>query len=702
MVKVPLASVSNRRMAWQPKKGKLPWVQSDPAQKMQDKAKRELEIVVSQWMAITEEAGVAHSKLARKVAQIEQNPHGSLALERSCHQQKHDLFDNTLFSRAPSTLKNRAGHVAMYIRWCRSKAVPSFELSEDKFLAYADEARRASAPATQVLSVKKALNLASVLLELDTGMDVFRSPAIDGACRRSYVTKRFTMQSKPLSVQAVKALEEATVHEPEALDRVVAGSHRFACGSRMRGADLLRCNEELTLDLNKDTGFGFVDVSAHVTKRNRVKMDTMRTAVVGTAHPWGLHEDHWAEAWLQAREECGLDAAALGFFFSSVGQGRTFTDEPTQTDEFAIHLREILVRWGISPEEARQYTAHSLKSTFLSYSAKMGLPFKARRMLGYHCKFSERSTLVYSRDVMAWPLRHLGRALQLIREGYFNPDNTRSGYWTKQPPSTDLSMFDIVAQRLDEKLMRSMEPKGRVKEPNNGHVLTQELVFQSKPHSLVRSQENGSTNNRKAPKAAKGRKVTVATASGETSEDLRVPGSESGAGLEAPRTRSMVQADPVGSSGVVETEADAELRERLEFMRSSASHFDLPGLEASPKAGSGLVDCRLYGPFSLLRGPQKRILEVASDSSEDSETNNSLITMGSEGSGSSEEERSEEAKEEIDRRVANRASTDADTVMMEVVPMDRVSTQWGKGLGPYPFYSTQHKDSKIRHWSFEV
>ena len=59
------------------------------------------------------------------------------------------------------------------------------------------------------------------------------------------------------------------------------------------------------------------------------------------------------------------------------------------TDELAIHLREILVEWGVPIEEAAHYSSHSLKATFLSWMAKIGAPFKARRMCGYHAKSSE-------------------------------------------------------------------------------------------------------------------------------------------------------------------------------------------------------------------------------------------------------------------------------------------------------------------------
>ena len=41
-------------------------------------------------------------------------------------------------------------------------------------------------------------------------------------------------------------------------------------------------------------------------------------------------------------------------------------------------------------------------------------------------------TIVYSRDVMAWPLRHLGKVMALVKRGFFDPDATRSGRWAGQ------------------------------------------------------------------------------------------------------------------------------------------------------------------------------------------------------------------------------------------------------------------------------
>jgi hypothetical protein len=102
-----------------------------------------------------------------------------------------------------------------------------------------------------------------------------------------------------------------------------------------------------------------VDVAAHVTKMNKVKLQTCRMGLESTVHSWGLHEEHWAEVWLQARKDAGINATELGFMLLSIGPGG-FTKGQMATEELAVHLREILVKWGISPADACLYTSHSL------------------------------------------------------------------------------------------------------------------------------------------------------------------------------------------------------------------------------------------------------------------------------------------------------------------------------------------------------
>ena len=85
----------------------------------------------------------------------------------------------------------------------------------------------------------------------------------------------------------------------------------------MRGADLLRVALEPSIDVNEQSQMGYVDVDAHVTKMNRVRLQTSRMSVSSTAHSLGLYADHWAQTWLQARTNLGLDASEQGFLLPS-------------------------------------------------------------------------------------------------------------------------------------------------------------------------------------------------------------------------------------------------------------------------------------------------------------------------------------------------------------------------------------------------
>lgn len=101
---------------------------------------------IAKWQAIAEEAGTEHSGFCREIENVKQNPHSKFALQRSCKEQLRDMWDNLVSNRAMTTLMQRVGHAAMYIRWCKSMCIPPFELSERKFVTYCDNARREKAP----------------------------------------------------------------------------------------------------------------------------------------------------------------------------------------------------------------------------------------------------------------------------------------------------------------------------------------------------------------------------------------------------------------------------------------------------------------------------------------------------------------------------------------------------------------------------
>eukprot|EP00971_Amphidinium_carterae_P044896 882624-Amphidinium_carterae.2 len=66
-------------------------------------------------------------------------------------------------------------------------------------------------------------------------------------------------------------------------------------------------------------------------------------------------------------------------------------------------------------------TLHSLKTTSLSWAAKAGMDLESHRLLGYHF---HPHLMVYSRDALADPLRHLDRLLSDVSDGRCKPDTS--------------------------------------------------------------------------------------------------------------------------------------------------------------------------------------------------------------------------------------------------------------------------------------
>ena len=87
-------------------------------------------------------------------------------------------------------------------------------------------------------------------------------------------------------------------------------------------------------------------------------------------------------------------------------------------------LREILVAYGESPTVVAAGGSHSLKATLLSWAAKFGLNEGTRRLLGGHVKPGTTCILTYSRDVLAAPLRRLGRVLDAVASGGVTVNDT--------------------------------------------------------------------------------------------------------------------------------------------------------------------------------------------------------------------------------------------------------------------------------------
>ncbi len=328
--------------------------------------------------------------------------------------------------KATSTLAKRASSISSFRRWHASMDLPGPAIpprEEVLFRHLAEMYDEGGAP-TRAQALLEALNLACATFGLPA--DAQLSARVKGAASASFAQKRGTLQRPPLSVTAMRILEDGVTNANTLCDRVFCGFAAFCAHSRMRFLDAARVRVEPTID---EAGpVAFIEASSTEHKgANKPRVRGLTLPVVG--HAIGIRGEPWAEAWLEVRRTMNLSADNDGALMLTPSGGDSFISRRLSTTEGAIWLREVLIDGGLPPEEAAAYGTHSLKSTLLSWAAKAGMPKGARRLLGGHAAQRDRSVLEYSRDALAEPLRLMGEVLDKIAVGEFLPDATRSGRW---------------------------------------------------------------------------------------------------------------------------------------------------------------------------------------------------------------------------------------------------------------------------------
>eukprot|EP00435_Cladocopium_sp_Y103_P035682 s3841_g9.t1 len=101
-----------------------------------------------------------------------------------------------------------------------------------------------------------------------------------------------------------------------------------------------------------------------------------------------------------------------------------WSDRAVNTVEAKRWLLSILAKF--SDGVPLQTTIHCLKSTPLSWCSKAGVTSEVRQVLGHHVT-GKKSHEIYSRDLLANPLRQFEDILKQVRTGSFRPDASRSG-----------------------------------------------------------------------------------------------------------------------------------------------------------------------------------------------------------------------------------------------------------------------------------
>jgi len=223
----------------------------------------------------------------------------------------------------------------------------------------------------------------------------------------------------------------------------MSGHCLFNLYARCRWSDTQNI-ERLITDVQPD-GSGFVEGHTYYTKTSNT-VEKKRTFLPITAVTDGLVNNQWYRDWLLARAESKLpEPNKTDPLMPVVDHSGNFGRTPISPSLASQWLRDLFILAGHSRESVSGISAHSLKSTCLSWVSKAGVSREHRQVLGYHIVQGSQSALHYSRDEQAEPLRQLSYVLRNIRNGNFNPDSSRSGYWRQQQ---DITSFVLPKPKM--------------------------------------------------------------------------------------------------------------------------------------------------------------------------------------------------------------------------------------------------------------
>ncbi len=246
--------------------------------------------------------------------------------------------------KSTATLAKRAAALRGFQRWHAGMDLPggAFPAQEEILFRHLAELYDEGAAATRGQALLEALNLASATFGFSA--EAQASARVRGAAAASFAQKRGTLQRPPLTVAALRVLEDGVVTASTACDRIFCGFLAFLAHTRTRFLDGARISAEPFIDESGSVAFVETRSTEH-KGGNRPRVRGLALPVVG--HAVGIRGEPWAEAWLEARRMMGLNADVDGALMLTPSGGDHFTSRRLSTTEGAIWLREVLIDGGV-------------------------------------------------------------------------------------------------------------------------------------------------------------------------------------------------------------------------------------------------------------------------------------------------------------------------------------------------------------------
>ena len=346
--------------------------------------------------------------------------------------EKAQILVDVFFNKAPQTLAKRVNSMAKICSVLQSKGL-AFPCSESCFYDVLKSEAQRGVAASSLKAYFEAVVFTRHVLGLESLQQLVDSRRCLGAASQKNLS--CPRQANPFTVKQLRRFHEVLREDSELWNRLMAGMILFCTYSRARWSDAQHA-EELEADVDSHGIVQHLEVKTHIHKTARA-LHLRHVFLPLSAPASGVTDDAWGAQWLEIRNKMCITDLKKFPLMPAPDINLEPTVRPVSTQETKQWIAHLL---GTDVGQGR-LTSHSCKCTCLSYLAKRGCSVEDRLMLGYHSN-KMRMALTYSRDSIARPLALLSHVLSEIRNGVFEPDNSRSG--RLHAGATPLDKMDFV------------------------------------------------------------------------------------------------------------------------------------------------------------------------------------------------------------------------------------------------------------------
>ena len=322
---------------------------------------------------------------------------------------------------------------------------------------------------------------------------------------RSRIPKELK-ESIPFSLYTLVQLERRLLMSScSLLEIVLIGSVLICTWGGLRFADAQRCS-----------------FSSFCFDGRSLRASCWRTKTSHRGQPWGvsaagflsLGEYTWLHKWLQTMDELwtsarttDLDMAVPDFIFPKLSpEGIQIPWSPMSYADALAGIRKVTaLPWKTAPQKSSHWTAHSMKSTLLSWGSQLmaeGLVQPEERLLqGHHRQSTSRSLRVYSRDDVHGQLSFQRKVIDHVRRGgRFPTPPHRGAQHPLTEPAVQVEFFRKAAKPYEWKSFKFGDPDMAVPAPaGEPEVLSDSSSSSSDSSSTSSSNAAGDTGMVKPP-----------------------------------------------------------------------------------------------------------------------------------------------------------------------------------------------------------